>query len=127
MTHTTTHNYLQSQLGGYGDFMIHGGNPGTTSYTMPYTPVNTRVAVDVSRNKDYVAGTTFTEPTLSYRVIYDIRDAKEMAKKMAYVPQHEIKVSGVKVFDMVLTGRKPYIQWKPSESDFLSKLINQSI
>ena len=42
----------------------------------------------------------------------------EMAKKMAYVPQHEIKVSGVKVFDMVLTGRKPYIQWKPSESDY---------
>ncbi|MDD3480387.1 MAG: T9SS type A sorting domain-containing protein [Paludibacteraceae bacterium] len=84
LTHTTTHNYLQSQLGGYGDFMIHGGNPGTTSYTMPYTPVNTRIAVDVSRNSDYVAGTTFTEPTLSYRVIYDIRDAKEMAKKMAY-------------------------------------------
>ena len=84
LTHTTTYNYLQSQLGGYGDFMIHGGNPGTTSYTMPYTPVNTRIAVDVSRNKDYVAGTTFTEPTLSYRVIYDIRDASEIAKKLAY-------------------------------------------
>lgn len=42
----------------------------------------------------------------------------EMAKKIAYVPQHEIKVSGVNVFDMILTGRKPYIQWKPSERDY---------
>ena len=42
----------------------------------------------------------------------------EMAKKIAYVPQHEIKVSGVKVFDMILTGRKPYISWKPSERDY---------
>jgi hypothetical protein len=83
LTHSTTYNYLQAQLGAYGDFMIHGGDPGTTSYTMPYTPVNTRIAVDVARNSDYVAGTTFTEPTLSYRVIYDIRDAKEMATELS--------------------------------------------
>ena len=84
LTHTTTYDYLQSQLGSYGDFMIHGGNPGTTSYAMPSTSVNKRIAVDVSRNTDYTSGTGFTEPTLSYRVIYDIRDAKEIAKKLAY-------------------------------------------
>lgn len=83
LTHSTTYNYLQAQLGAYGDFMIHGGDPGTTSYTMPATPVNTKIAVDVSRNTDYVTGTTFTEPTLSYRVIYDIRDASEMATELS--------------------------------------------
>lgn len=42
----------------------------------------------------------------------------ELSKKIAYVPQNEIKISGVNVFDMILTGRKPYIQWKPSENDY---------
>lgn len=42
----------------------------------------------------------------------------EIAKKIAYVPQHEIKASGVSVFDMILTGRMPYITWKPSEEDY---------
>ncbi|MDO4763293.1 MAG: ABC transporter ATP-binding protein [Flavobacteriaceae bacterium] len=42
----------------------------------------------------------------------------EMAKKIAYVPQYETKVSGVKVFDMVLSGRMPYMAWKPSDKDY---------
>lgn len=41
----------------------------------------------------------------------------ELAKKMAYVPQSENKSIGVNVFDMVLTGRKPYINWRPSKND----------
>ncbi|HKL96752.1 MAG TPA: T9SS type A sorting domain-containing protein, partial [Paludibacteraceae bacterium] len=83
LTHTTTYNYLQSQIGAYGDFMIHGGNPGITTYAMPATPVNKKVAVDISRNKDHITGSTFTEPTLSYRVIYDIRNAQEIATALS--------------------------------------------
>ncbi|MFO7924979.1 MAG: ABC transporter ATP-binding protein [Bacteroidales bacterium] len=50
----------------------------------------------------------------------------ELAKKMAYVPQNENKSIGVNVFDMVLTGRKPYINWKPSKKDLdiTAKIIN---
>jgi len=83
LTHTTTYNYMQAQIGTYGDFMIHGYDPGITSYTMPSTFVKKRMAVDVSRNTDYVASNTFTEPTLSYRVIYDIRNASEMATALS--------------------------------------------
>lgn len=42
----------------------------------------------------------------------------DLAKKIAYVPQNEVKVTGIKVFDMVLSGRKPYISWKPSDKDY---------
>lgn len=42
----------------------------------------------------------------------------DVSKEIAYVPQHEIKVSGVKVFDMVLSGRMPYMGWRPSEGDY---------
>lgn len=44
--------------------------------------------------------------------------AVERARKMAYVPQTEQKSVPVQVFDAVLLGRKPYIQWRPSPSDF---------
>lgn len=43
--------------------------------------------------------------------------AVERAKKMAYVPQSGYKIPGAKVFDVVLTGRKPFISWKPSKKD----------
>jgi iron complex transport system ATP-binding protein len=43
---------------------------------------------------------------------------KDLAKEMAYVPQNEQKSMGVNVFDFVLTGRKPYINWKPTDKDF---------
>ena len=41
----------------------------------------------------------------------------ELAKEMAYVPQNENKRAGLTVFDVVLLGRKPYINWKPSGKD----------
>ena len=41
----------------------------------------------------------------------------DLAKEMAYVPQSEQKAMGLNVFDYILTGRKPYIHWKPSEKD----------
>lgn len=42
---------------------------------------------------------------------------EDLAKEMAYVPQAEQPGMGLRVFDYILTGRKPYIQWKPSEKD----------
>ena len=44
--------------------------------------------------------------------------AVERARKIAYVPQTEQKSVPVQVFDAVLLGRKPYIQWRPSRSDY---------
>lgn len=41
----------------------------------------------------------------------------ELAKKIAYVPQREDNKFPVTVFDAVLMGRKPYLNWKPSEGD----------
>jgi iron complex transport system ATP-binding protein len=41
----------------------------------------------------------------------------ELAKQMAYVPQSINKKAGMNVFDMALTGRKPYINWKPTKRD----------
>jgi iron complex transport system ATP-binding protein len=41
----------------------------------------------------------------------------ELAQEMAYIPQNENRNASMNVFDMVLLGRKPYINWKPSEND----------
>jgi iron complex transport system ATP-binding protein len=42
---------------------------------------------------------------------------KKLARKIAYVPQSENKKAVFNVFDIVLLGRKPYINWKPTEHD----------
>ncbi len=44
--------------------------------------------------------------------------AVERARRMAYVPQTEQKSVPMQVFDAVLLGRKPYIQWRPSRGDY---------
>ncbi|MEJ2726335.1 MAG: ABC transporter ATP-binding protein [Deltaproteobacteria bacterium] len=43
---------------------------------------------------------------------------KEMARHFGYVPQKHTEES-LTVFDAVLLGRKPYIQWSPSTGDLL--------
>lgn len=41
---------------------------------------------------------------------------KELAKKIGYVPQ-SVPVSRMSVFDSILMGRKPYIDWSASQVD----------
>lgn len=41
---------------------------------------------------------------------------REMAKRIAYVPQHSSR-SNTMVFDAVLLGRKPYIRWDATDED----------
>ena len=40
-----------------------------------------------------------------------------LARQMAYVPQQQSNVFPASVFDTVLLGRKPYIQWSPGKKD----------
>jgi hypothetical protein len=48
-----------------------------------FTGKAVKVAVDISQYTDYsISGNTFTEPTLSNRVVYDIRNASEIARKL---------------------------------------------
>jgi iron complex transport system ATP-binding protein len=42
---------------------------------------------------------------------------EEIAKVIAYVPQYEERALSVTVYDTVLTGRKPYIGWRPTKKD----------
>lgn len=44
-------------------------------------------------------------------------NADQLARKIAYVPQAEQKSVPMKVFDMALIGRKPYINWRPRKKD----------
>ena len=56
-------------------------NPDGTYYM--FTGKAVKVAVDISQYKDYsVTNNVLTEPTLSNRVIYDIRNASEIARKL---------------------------------------------
>ena len=41
----------------------------------------------------------------------------EMAKTMAYVPQASPSQFPITVFDAVMLGRRPYLNWKPSQHD----------
>ncbi|MBC8488866.1 MAG: ABC transporter ATP-binding protein [Bacteroidetes bacterium] len=43
---------------------------------------------------------------------------EKVAKIIAYVPQNEGNIYPVTVFDAVLLGRKPYVNWAPSKNDF---------
>ncbi len=43
--------------------------------------------------------------------------ADDLACKIAYVPQSEGSTFPATVFDTVLTGRKPHIQWSPKKKD----------
>jgi len=49
----------------------------------------------------------------------DIRtiNRNKLARKIAYVPQSEDRMYRAKVFDIVLMGRKPYINWMPGKND----------
>ncbi len=71
-----TYNYTANAKGVY----IYGDvRSGETYYTMQGTDV-IKIACDVAQYGDYdVTNTSIVEPTLSYRMVYDIRPASEMA------------------------------------------------
>lgn len=50
---------------------------------------------------------------------FDLRQlsGKKIAQKMAYVPQNISENNFMTVFDTVLLGRKPYIEWDATEKD----------
>jgi iron complex transport system ATP-binding protein len=43
--------------------------------------------------------------------------AREMARQLAYMPQRLDTAFPMTVFDLVLTGRRPYIAWRPAQED----------
>lgn len=57
--------------------------------------------------------------------VYDM-SGTEMARKIAYVPQHS-HASDMTVFDAVLLGRKPYIKWDAAAEDrqIVSEILHQ--
>ncbi len=55
----------------------------------------------------------------------NIADMKrvEIARKVGYVPQSQMSLFPLKVFDMVLLGRRPHLSWRSSEND-LNKALD---
>jgi len=51
--------------------------------------------------------------------------AGQVAKKLGYVPQMESRLYPSTVFDSVLMGRKPHMNWKPSPKDL--KIVEEVI
>lgn len=49
---------------------------------------------------------------------YDVKGLRmrELAKHIAYVPQY-VERSNIRVFDSVLIGRRPYIEWSTTKND----------
>lgn len=47
---------------------------------------------------------------------------EQLARRISYVPQATGSLFPIKVFDMVLLGRSPYIKWNSSKSDQLKTL-----
>ena len=77
LRHTVTYNYTANAKGVY----VYGSNShsGETYYKMQGTDA-IKIACDVAQYGDYdVTGNSIVEPTLSYRMVYDIRPASEMA------------------------------------------------
>lgn len=42
---------------------------------------------------------------------------RELARRVAYVPQHTPAKFPMTVFDMILMGRRPHVSWRPSDQD----------
>ena len=77
LRHTVTYNYTANAKGVY----VYGSNArsGETYYTMQGNNA-IKIACDVAQYGDYtVTPNSIVEPTLSYRMVYDIRPASEMA------------------------------------------------
>lgn len=76
----------------WGTYRI--GQAANATYNMPTNGSATTIACDVSNYQDYTQGTnSFTEPTLSYRAIFEIRPSSEMAAKMntaTFYEEHDI-------------------------------------
>ncbi|HPE99431.1 MAG TPA: ABC transporter ATP-binding protein [Bacteroidales bacterium] len=51
----------------------------------------------------------------------------KLAEKLAYVPQNKSVLPNLSVFDTIMLGRKPYINWRPSTKDLAitSQIIEQ--
>ncbi len=49
--------------------------------------------------------------------VINLFTSNDLARKIAYVPQSENKNTVLTVFDTVLLGRKPFINWKPARRD----------
>jgi len=54
--------------------------------------------------------------TIQGRRAEDLR-AREMARHLAYMPQRPDTTFPMTVFDLVLTGRRPHISWRPAQND----------
>ena len=50
---------------------------------------------------------------------------RELAKRIGYVPQSEPSSFPTTVFDTVLLGRKPYLNWNPSVKDF--RIVSEAL
>ncbi|MEA1963972.1 MAG: ABC transporter ATP-binding protein [Candidatus Aerophobetes bacterium] len=50
---------------------------------------------------------------------------KELARRIAYVPQSEPTSFPTTVFDTILMGRKPYLNWNPSVKDF--RIVSEAL
>jgi len=48
---------------------------------------------------------------------------RELARRIGYVPQSELNNFPITVFDTVLMGRKPYLNWNPSNKDL--KIVSE--
>lgn len=57
--------------------------------------------------------------------ILDKKDSKELAKILGYVPQKEESNFSITVYEMILLGRRPYINWKVKDND--KKVVDQLI
>lgn len=55
--------------------------------------------------------------------IIDDMSREQIAKKLGYVPQSSASLFPLKVFDMVLLGRRPHATWKSSKNDQI-KVLN---
>jgi len=64
------------------------------------------------------------EVTLDHKNIFDFK-TNELARKIAYVAQSENATFPASVFDTILLGRKPFIEWSPLNSDL--KIVAEMI
>lgn len=95
--------------------LIYTGTADEASFSMPATAQRYTIACDLSNYNDYSGSyrndnQTFTEPTLSYRVIFDVRPASEIVSAITSATQanpfetHKLTVPSGKTINIALNN-----------------------
>ena len=120
LNQTATYNLTAN---GKGVYVLRDTRPGTTTYTMGDESI--KIACDISQYADYkITAATLIEPTLSYRMVYDIRPAQEIATALDKCKSTPLEMYNILAPAGATISIGPKYRWTASNDTDKERLVN---